>query len=337
MAIDKKLTKMFINSVTSKPRASSPLSFMVNLSSPFLALVLAVSAAGAATPQNPATTPTTPQDPIAPFRDEIAASPAAAPAIITRTLRSAGSQAASLAGPITSAAIENLGPAANRKRISSIVFSAVRAVPGSVLEIVRAAVPVAPKSAADIAAAAAAAVPNPWKEVRYQRQTGLGGKVDAVVTAGSAGFTGTAMTLAGAIVHTAFDAETTPATLANPQNPPNPAKLAPIRERDFKDSDRDFKDAVEAAQDPAVGLSTIQSAVDAALLDDPGQLLSKIGDPRGLSGVGEVGSSNFANEPPDPHHRAKPTPTPTPSPTPTPPPTPTPTPPPKPSAPPVSQ
>ena len=93
--------------------------------------------------------------------------------------------------------------------------------------------------------------------------------------------------------------------------------------------ERDFKDAVEAANQAAppppelpapvdpgtlmplaeaiaqtafdsqkgMALTTIQTAVDTALLGDPGQLLSKIADPRGLSGVGNAGSSNFANEP----------------------------------------
>jgi hypothetical protein len=149
-----------INSVTSKLHASRRFHFMLKLSSASFAIAFMTFASVGLMAQ----------DPIADFRDEIARPPGATTGLIIKTLRGAGPQAARLAGPITAAAIENLGPSPAARRVSSIVFAAVRAVPGSVLEIVRAAVIAAPKAAPEIAAAAAAAVPNPWKEVRYQRQ-----------------------------------------------------------------------------------------------------------------------------------------------------------------------
>jgi hypothetical protein len=100
------------------------------------------------------------------------------------------------------------------------------------------------------------------------------------------------MTLAEAIVQTAYDAQAVP------------VKSQRVGEPDFK-GERDFKEAVDGLSAPEVPLAMIQSAVDAALLGDPGLLLSQIGDPRGISGVGISGGSNFANEPPVPTPRPK--------------------------------
>ena len=176
---------------------------------------------------------------------------------------------------MTSSAIESLGARASSRSISSVVFAAVRAVPGSVLGIVHAAVVAAPKAAPEIAASAASAIPNPWKEVRYRRS--------------------------------ALAAETAP----------SPMKASSGGERDFK-GEPDFKGAVDAAnrgEDPGslmtlaeaivqtafdpsgVGLGAIQSAVDLALVGDPNVLLGIVSGPRGISGVGEAGTSNIANEP----------------------------------------
>ena len=46
-----------------------------------------------------------------------------------------------------------------------------------------------------------------------------------------------------------------------------------------------------------IGLATIQSAVDLALVGDPSVLMNLVSGPRGISGVGDAGDSNFANEP----------------------------------------
>ena len=92
------------------------------------------------------------------------------PTAVASTLRAAGKNAGSQAATVVVTAIQNLGPEATTKQIASIVYAAVRIAPDSALQIVRAAVKVSPDSAAPaIAAAAAQAVPNPWKEVRYQK------------------------------------------------------------------------------------------------------------------------------------------------------------------------
>jgi len=207
--------------------------------------------------------------------EQIAASPASAPAAIAKALKAAGSNAQFLAGPLTTAAIQALGREAPASKIAAIIYAAVRTVPDSALRIVRAAVKVAPSAAPEIAAAAARAVPNPWKEVRYQRdappetvdqyseippanqepdfksssfENGLAAILDPAAP-------GTPMTLAEAIVQTAFDTA------------------------------------------GRSGLAAVQGAVDTALYGDPGSLFSTVGDPRGISGVGTVGNSNYANEP----------------------------------------
>jgi hypothetical protein len=251
-------------------------------------------------------------DPIAPFRAEIAASPAAAPAIITRALRGGGPNASSLAAPLASAAIENLGPKPDIRRISAIVYAAVHAAPQSVLDIVQVAVATAPKAGPEIAATAATAVPNPWKEVRYHRR--------------------------------APSTAPLPATGEVPGIPvpaPAPVNRPMGREKDFKDGKDakdmvDAKDAVEGANqnaptapydpgDPGdpmtlaeaivltafnaqtgIPLSAFQTAVDGALLGDPGVLFKQINSPQAISGVGDAGTSNFANEPLIPPSTPKP-------------------------------
>ena len=219
------------------------------------------------------------------LRQEISATPNSAPTILARTLKSAGPDAGTFAGPATATAIDSLGLATN-KQIAAVVFAAVRAEPDSALKIVRAAVKVAPQAASDIAAAAVRAVPNPWKEVRYQRGEAPS---QAATTAG------------------------TPIALANNNASP--------KEPDFKSP---LEDAVSAVLDPAApgdpmtlaeaivqaagGTSAVQTAVDSALYGHPGGLFA--GDPRGTSGIGTVGNSNYANEPP----LGTPTPTPNPPP-----------------------
>ena len=48
---------------------------------------------------------------------------------------------------------------------------------------------------------------------------------------------------------------------------------------------------------PGLLLSALRSTVDAALLADPATLMRNIQSPRAISGVGDAGSSNYANEP----------------------------------------
>ncbi|MEZ0258943.1 MAG: hypothetical protein ACAI37_26915, partial [Chthoniobacter sp.] len=165
------------------------------------------------------------------------------------------------------------------------------------LDIVRAAVKLSPASAPDIAAAAARAVPNPWKEVRYPR----GGHPQ-------------------------------PPPQANPQLPPQPPGP---KEPDFKSpKERDFKSPpvdgsllepvqevldpsapgdpmsvaeaiVQAAVEAGGNLPDVQAAVDGVLIGDPGLLFNRVGDPRSISGVGDAGTSNYANEPRDPGSKKK--------------------------------
>ena len=158
-----------------------------------------------------------------------------------------------------------------------MVFSAVRAAPGAVLEIVHAAVVAAPKFAPEIAASAASAVPNPWKEVRYRRPAPPAAETVPVPMKASSGggerdFKGEP-DFKGAV-----DA-------ANKIE--DPGSLMTLAEA-----------IVQAAFDPAgTGLGAIQSAVNLALVGDPNVLLGIVSGPRGISGVGEAGTSNIANEP----------------------------------------
>ncbi|MDR3404549.1 MAG: hypothetical protein P4L99_18755 [Chthoniobacter sp.] len=217
------------------------------------------------------------------MQQEIAANTSSAPAAINRTLKTAGPNAASIAGPATISAIQSLGADATSKQIAAIVYAAVRATPDNALRIVRAAVSVAPNAAPEIAAAAARAVPNPWKEVRYQRGT-------------------------------------PPETAPQDTVPQNGVPLAINREPDFKSTvDPSFLDALSAVLDPAapgdpmslaeaivqtavdahsgVSLAAVQGAVDVALYGDPGALFNAVGGVKGISGVGDAGNSNYANEP----------------------------------------
>jgi hypothetical protein len=211
------------------------------------------------------------------LQQQISTAPGSATAALVQTLKAAGSNANLLAGPATAAAIQSLGANASSKQIAALVFAAVRVAPDSALRIVRAAVRVAPNAAPEIASAAARAVPNPWKEVRYQR---------------------------GA-----------------PAEPPSQNAGQPPSDQtpDFKSSvDSSFLSALDAVLDPAAAgdpmslaeaiVQTaadarggdpggIQSAVDAALFNDPSQLFNAVSGAKGISGVGDAGLSNYANEP----------------------------------------
>ena len=162
---------------------------------------------------------------------------------------------------LTTAAIQGLGPSATARQIAALVFAAVRAVPGSVLEITRAAILASPNAdAKEIVAAAVSGVPNPWKEVRYHRyvatpEKGAEDFKEEKARELAAAAPGEPMTLAEAIVQTALDAR--------------------------------------SGLDPA----GLQAAADLALIGDPGYLLQAMYDPRSVTAVGDIGNSNYGNEP----------------------------------------
>ncbi|EDY19596.1 hypothetical protein CfE428DRAFT_2772 [Chthoniobacter flavus Ellin428] len=222
------------------------------------------------------------------LRQEIAATPGLAPAMVARTLKAAGANASSVAGPVTQAAIQGLGSGASSKQIAAIVYSAVHTAPDSALQIVRAAVSVAPKSAPGIAAAAALAVPNPWKEVHYQHgpQPGVGAPQAAPIVAKERDFK------SERDYKSPVDGSQSPLPVQDP-NPPadlvgDPMTLA----------EAIVQAAVDAGGDPGA----TQSAVDTALFGDPGALFNQVSGSKSISGVGDAGDSNYANEPhlPDP-------------------------------------
>ena len=184
---------------------------------------------------------------------------AADTANIADTLRAAGPDAARRAAPATTAAIRALGTDATPRKIAGIVFLAARTVPESVLDIVHAAVLASPDDAApEIVAAAISAVPDPWKQVRYRRR----------------------------------------------------GSVARHGERDFK-GEPDYKDSgpesqmtlaeaiVMSAFDARAGLDLrgLQVAANGAIVSSPAYLLALIHDPKGISGVGDVGNNNYSNEP----------------------------------------
>lgn len=217
------------------------------------------------------------------LRQEIAATPASAPEMVARTLKAAGTSAASEAGPVTLAAIQGLGSSATPKKIAAIVYSAVRATPDSALQIVRTAVGAAPKAAPEIAAAVALAVPNPWKDVRYQR----GAPAETTLS-----------TMPPALGRKERDFKSEPDYKSPVDRAFNdPQSLPPANTGDpMTLAEAIVQAAIDAGGDPGA----TQQAVDSALFGDPGQLFDKVSGSKGISGVGDAGDSNYANEPFDP-------------------------------------
>jgi hypothetical protein len=221
---------------------------------------------------------------------------------VVQTLKNAGPNATIVAGSTTAIAIQSLGPDATPKQVAAIVFAAVRAVPDSALNIVRAAVAVAPNDAPQIAAAAARAVPNPWKEVRYAHPTpgqpGRPGQPDQTPPGQPAVTSSTlAQNQRPAPSNREPDFKSPPVdhSLASAGNTPNPV-LDPAAAGDPMSL---AEAIVQAAVDAHAGVdpAAVQAAVDAALFGDPSTLFNSIADPKGISGVGEAGNSNIANEP----------------------------------------
>lgn len=162
----------------------------------------------------------------------------------------------------TVAAIEALGEKPTNRQVSNVVFAAVRKSPENVLPVVHAAVRVSPQSAAPaIVTAATAAVPDPWKSVSYHRIQALHEKKD------TRDFKG------GPDGKHSVDPDGPSLTLAE--------AIA--------------RTAFDAQ--PGLSLSDLRSAVDVALNTDPATLLRYVQSSRSVSGVGDAGSSNFANEP----------------------------------------
>ena len=217
------------------------------------------------------------------LRQEIAATPNSAPEMVARTLKAAGTNAATMAGPITLAAIQGLGPKAPAKQIAAIVYSAVHASPDSALQIVRAAVSAAPKAAPNIAAAAALAVPNPWKEVRYQ-------------SAGPVQMTATSVAPPALRKERDFKSERDYKSEPDYKSPTESVQDS-VPPADIGDPMTLAEAIVQAAVDGGADRGAVQAAVDSALFGDPGVLFDKVGGAKSISGVGDAGSSNYANEP----------------------------------------
>ncbi len=181
----------------------------------------------------------------------------------------------------TAAAIGALGANPTNRQISNVVFAAVRNSPENVLAIVHAATRVSPQSAAPaIVTAATAAVPDPWKSVTYHRiMTQPGKKAAHDFKGGSDG------------KHIVDLDGQTPGH-GNGAGSPNPHGTS--------DGPLTLAEAIaRTAFDAQPGLSfpELVSAVDVALNTDPSTLLRYVLSSRSISGVGDAGSSNVANEP----------------------------------------
>lgn len=181
----------------------------------------------------------------------------------------------------TISSIAALGANPSAKQISAIVFNAVRSSPDNVLVIVDAAARVSPKPAVpEIVIAAIAAVPIPWKQVTYRRLTALRGpRSEPDYKSGPDGKQardgGPAMDLGG--------------------------RAAGDRGVNFANGNvMTLAEAIALTAfdaQPGLSFASLQTAVDTALRMDPASLLRNILSPRTVSGVGDAGLSNYANEP----------------------------------------
>jgi len=207
------------------------------------------------------------------------------------TLKATGSEDGSHVAAETAAAIQGLGANPRTKQISGIVFKAVRSSPENVLSIVNAAVRVSPKAAApEIVTAAVAAVPNPWKQVAYHRK-----KSEPDYKSGPDGKQGR-------------NGGTDLGGRAPGANDPNGSQAASGRGSGDPAQGGNAADGSQVTLAEAIALSafeaqaglsfsSLQAAVDIALLTDPATLLREVQSSRAISGVGDAGISNYANEP----------------------------------------
>lgn len=184
------------------------------------------------------------------------------------------------AGAETVAAIEALGANPSNRQISGIVFNSVRISPANVLAIVDAAVRVSPQAAApDIVTAATAAVPDPWKQVIYRRIGSRHAKSDRDFKGGADG-------------KHVVDLDGHPARNGVGNSPGDPSGENALSVSLAEAIARTAFDA-----QPGLSFPALQAAADIALRTDPATLLRNIQSPRTASGVGDAGSSNYANEP----------------------------------------
>lgn len=201
------------------------------------------------------------------LRSNVQAEPSKAAAFVVRALNPVSAVGPHDAAAVTSTAIAALGPTPSTRHISSLVHAAVRTTPDYVLEIVRAAALLAPADAADeIAASAVAALPDPWRQILYRR-------------AGSP------------VERTDLDYKNVADFKGQPdyKEPVAPDGL-PMTLAEA---------VVQTVLDARSGLSApgIYAAVEAVLRSAPGWLITAIYDPKGISGVGDAGLNNYANEP----------------------------------------
>lgn len=181
----------------------------------------------------------------------------------------------------TAAAIVALGANPTNRQVSNVVFAAVRNSPENVLAIVHTATRVSPRSAAPaIVTAATAAVRDPWKSVTYSR---IMSHPDKKVAPDFKG---------GSDSKHIVDLDGQKPGRGNGVDSPNsdianggPLTLAEAIARTAFDAQ------------PGLSFPELVSAVDVALNTDPATLLQYVQSSRSLSGVGDAGSSNFANEP----------------------------------------
>lgn len=219
-----------------------------------------------------------------------------APAPATTAASEATDESGRRAAADTAAAIEALGANPSTRQISNIVFKAVRNSPANVLRIVDAAVRVSPQAAApEIVTAATAAVPNPWKPVTYRRITARHPKSGRDFKGGPDG--DRVLNLSG---HSPRNADGTRSGSASGSGAGSAALGDPSGGAADTGLTLTLAEAIARTAfdaQPGLAFPALQSAVDIALNTDPATLLRNIQSPRSVSGVGDAGSSNFANEP----------------------------------------
>ena len=237
----------------------------------------------------------------------------------------------------TAAAIETLGAQPSTRHISGIVFKAVRSSPDNVLSIVNAAVRVSPKPAApEIVTAAVAAVPNPWRQMVYHRKKSqpdynggsdgksgpdgnqarnggpnmdLGGRgpgdPGSKSANGSFANGSSANGTYGILANGSFEyGNSTNGGSGNGafgnggfgSSAGDPAQGGNVADG----SQMTLAEAIALtafASQPGLSFPSLQGAVDLALRTDPATLLRDVQSSRAISGVGDAGISNYANEP----------------------------------------
>ena len=246
--------------------------------------------------------------------------------------KATGGETGSRVAADTAAAIQALGATPRTREISAIVFKAVRSSPEQVLSIVHAAARVSPKPAVpEIVTAAVAAVPNPWRQMVYHRKKsepdykgGPDGKSGPDGKQARNG--GPNMDLGGhgpgdpgsnsANGNSANGANGNPANgnsangsfeygnsanggLGNGAFGPSagdPAQGGNIADGSLMTLAEAIAFTAFASQ-PGLSFSSLQAAVDLALRTDPATLLRDVQSSRAISGVGDAGISNYANEP----------------------------------------